>query len=361
MSERSVTHFQVGNGNCCLIRIDEFCLLIDTHGTAEKSSYEILEPLLPERNGSKYIDVYCNTHGDQDHCGGFEELISFIEDGDLIIGSIWHPNYDRIDIEGIDGLSNDYIALHSEIVRRREVIDPEYGDIEVPLTAWDTESDAFVGLDLPSDFSIRVLSPYLKDEGDESLDVNDMSLVLNVSISGLNILFAGDSSSKIWQERIIPYTLDNEDKSDWAKSDILVVSHHGSFTFFGENREDVRDADPYPGNYPTLDFIEPNMLIISATSKFPLSGDCSGEQPPHYAAWKWYHQWFREKHGIDEDDKHPDNFKYTSDGHIRMEHKDGKWVWKTDWSPDEPEEESSENVRFVYHGGETRRDGSHYA
>jgi hypothetical protein len=322
-----------------------------------------LESLLPKRNGTRVLDVLCISHGDKDHCGGFAAIKKEMDSGKLTVGSIWHPNYDRVKMEGAEGLPEDYLALRAEIMRRRGSQSRVFGNIEIPLTAWDQTRDAFEGLPHPKDFSLRVLSPYVKDEGDKDWDVNEISLVVNVTVSNLSILFTGDSGSKIWQERIIPYTLKHPEKKAWAQAAILVASHHGSSSFFDETREDCRDADPHPLNYPALDYISPNHLIVSASQRFPTNGDAKGDMPPHYAAWKWYHQWYRKKHGVSESDSHPKHFRYTADGHVRLEYENGSWKWVTDWSLPDPDGSGPEDSGkgFVHHGGETRRGGTPYA
>ena len=96
-----------------------------------------------------------------------------------------------------------------------------------------------------------------------------------------------------------------------------------------------------------------------AEARFPTSRDQSGDTPPHYSAYKWYHKWFRENRGVSEDDKHPDEFKYTADSHIRLEHGNDGWNWVDDWSPDDGGGNGGKG--FVYRGGETRRGGGRYA
>ncbi len=361
MAERCITFFQVGNGNCCLVQIDEFTMVFDMKGTGERTSWELLAPFLRLDDGVRYLDVLCISHGDQDHCGGFGDFAERIRDGSLVVGSIWHPNYDRTKVDDESDLPDDYLALHQEILRRQAVESPAYGDLEVPLTAWDDESRAFEGLTTPPpEVSLRVLSPYVKDEGDFDWDVNDVSLVLRMTVSDLSLLWPGDSSSKIWQERIIPLTLSNEDKKDWARAYVSLASHHGSSTFFGSDREEVLNADPTPENYEALDYIEPQILIVSAASRFPISGDESGDQPPHYAAWKWYHKWFRDNRGVAEEDKHPGSFRYTADGHLRLELDDGGWDWRQDWSPPEDGGSGGAALGFRHRGGGTQRSGGQY-
>jgi beta-lactamase superfamily II metal-dependent hydrolase len=370
-ASRSITFFPVGCGNCTLICVDDFRMVFDLHGLDGKSSYEMLKPYLPERDGIRYLDVLCISHGDQDHCKGFAEVKEEIDAGRLVIGMIWHSAFDRTNSTSDDDLPEDYLALEDELDRRRGVLHPGYGDLQVALTAWDDETRAFNGLEIPDDLSLRVLSPYRKDDETDEWDANDMCLVINLTISGLPVLFAADSSAAIWQERIFPHTLDDEDKRDWAKASVLVASHHGSYTFFGEEREYVLKATPYPANYAALEAIEPDEVIISADARFPTSYDVAGEYPPHYAAWKWYHLWFRESREVAESDHHPDQFKYTCDGHLRLElAEDGVWEWVDDWMPDDDSPSEGEKASpdggnpgkgFVYRGGETHRGGGHYA
>ena len=357
---RNITFFPVGNGNFCLIKVGDTTIVFDICDTEEETALERLKPFLREEDGVYYLDVFCNSHGDKDHCGGFAEFKKEIDNGTLVIGAIWHSDYDRTKVEDEDDLPEDYLALKDEIDRRKAISNPSYGDIEVPLVAGVDETYAFEGLEKPDDFSLEVLNPF-EDEDEEDRDVNDMSLVINLEVSGLSLLFPGDTGSRVWQERIIPYLEDGND--DLAQAPILVVSHHGSYTFFGKTREEVRDADPYPDNYEALDFIEPENLVISAESRFPTSRDSSGDSPPHYAAWKWYHKWFRDNRDVAEDDKHPESFRYTSDGHVRLEYGDDGWDWNDDWAPDDDGEGdgANESTRFVHHRGETRRGGGHFA
>lgn len=373
MSHPSVTFFQVGNGNFTLIQVGDANIVVDINGTKEEESEEgktplgMLQPLLPEEDGALQLDVLCITHGDVDHCGGFAEFQEEMDEGRLIIGEIWHPNYDRTLVTEEEDLPEDYLKLHEEVMRRREAEGGEYGDVEVALTARNTEEDAFVAVEKPDSFFMKVLSPYIKDEGDIDWDVNDVSLVLNLEIKGLSILFPGDSSAKTWQERIIPYTLRKDEMGDWAEADFLIASHHGSYSFFGEDRDEVREADPHPDNYEALDYVEPDCLIVLSEKRFPITRDESGKKPPHYAAYKWYHKWFRDNRGVSEEDTHPEQFKYTADGHIRLEYGDDGWEWVGDWSPDDDGGGNGGGggddggKGFRYRPGPTRRREDEYA
>lgn len=332
---KSFTHFCVGNGNCSVIEDDNFVQIIDLNGNEEKSSYELLKPFFRQKNGKDIIDVLVITHGDEDHCKGFSKFKEELDGGNLIIGSIWHQGYDRTkDEKYMKNPSADYLDLNLEIKRRKKIKHPSFGDIQIEPKARDNSNDLFVGISKPIDFDICVLSPFKRDDEDSKYDVNDLSIVLNVNYKGLSMLYTGDSSSKYWQDRIFPKLLDKKKFSNWAKADVLVTSHHGSATFFGPDRITVRDSNPLPDNYEALNKIDADTFVVSAVSKFPLSGDSSGDQPPHYAAWKWYHKWVRENRGISENDKHPSNFKYTSEGNFRWVYKNYRWELKENWSRD---------------------------
>lgn len=369
-STRSITFFPVvGNGNCCLLVVDDVVMAFDLKGDGDKTSYQQLRPYLPMRDGKRHLDVLCTSHGDMDHCGDFTVWRGEIDQERLVIGTIWHPDFDRTETTPRTELPADYLALHEEIERRKGVKSPTYGDLQAPLKAGDTEEQAFVGVTLPSDLTLRVLHPTSEDLDDPDWDENDCSLVIQFTLSGLTLLFAGDASAKSWQERIIPDVLEQNGQKRWARATVLVAAHHGSFTFFGCERDAVRDADPAPDNYEALDYIQPSWLVVSSEDEFPTC-DNDGDMPPHYAAYKWYLRWFRENRDVSESDEDPDQFKYTARGPVRLEYgPDGTWRWNTEWTPsDDPtpldDEEKAQRVGvtgFRYREGQTQRGGGQYA
>lgn len=350
----SVTHFNVGNGNCCVIKSDDFVMIVDLNKTEDKdSSYDLLKPYFRQKDGVDTIDVLYITHGDEDHCLGFEKFKEEIDKGNLKIGSIWHQDYDKEkyhDPKKDPALSESYLALNEEIKRRIGLNSSEFGDIQKSLKAKDDNAEAFDGLDEPENFQVKVISPVAGDDEDSVYGHNDLSLIIKFEIEGKTMLFTGDASSKYWQERIIPEVLDVDSYEDWAKAEILEVGHHGSYDFFGQDRASVREADE-PDNYEALDRIEADELIISAESQFPTSRDASGDQPPHYAAWKWYHKWFRDNHGVKEYDKHPEHFKYTSDGNVRLEFDGKHWKWIKNWDHNKEENQARRLADKMKHGG----------
>lgn len=343
----SITNFSVGNGNCSIIEDDNFLMIIDLNKNEEsETSYDMLKPFFRKKDGKDCIDILCITHGDEDHCLDFKKFRKEIDNGTLIIGSIWHQGYDRTENEKEEDLPEDYLELRKEIKKREESENPEFGDIvEIP-NASQTETDLFNGIDKPDELFLKILSPFDGDDASSEYDHNDLCIVFNLDFHGKSLLYAADSSSKYWQNKIIPELLDDSDTKDFAESKVLIVSHHGSYTFFGENRDDVREADPEPDNYEALNRIAPDDLIISAKDKFPTSRDKSGEEPPHYSAYKWYHKWFRDNHSVLDDDKHPESFRYTSESNIRLEYRNNQWKWIEAWEPDS--EDDNENLAAAF-------------
>lgn len=322
--------FNVGNGNCCVVEADNFVMAIDLKSTDEKTSYELVSPFFRKKDGKNCLDVLVVTHGDQDHCGGYAKFQEEIDSGNLIIGKIIHQGYDRIKSDSDDFWSDDYEILQKEINARSKKKEPKFGELVAKPKNGDNAATVLEGVTYPSDLEFDVISPFKGDNENSEYDVNDLSLVFRLNLKDLGgMLFAGDSSSRYWQDKIVPSL-----SKDQANAKYLAVAHHGSYSFFGETREEVRDADPEPDNYEALSKINPEELIISAASKFPTNGDSNGDQPPHYAAYKWYHKWFRDNRGVkpQKDEPHPKKWYYTSEGNICLEWVNDKWEIDKDWS-----------------------------
>jgi beta-lactamase superfamily II metal-dependent hydrolase len=324
---KEVRHFNVGNGNCSVVQGDNFVMAIDLNGSEDENSFDMIKPYLRLHKGVLVLDMLVVTHGDRDHCGGFAIFKEKIDEGKLVIGTIMHQGYDRSS-EGSETLSSDYLALQKEISRRGKVDAPSFGDLVHQPKAGETETFFNDKIEnWPSDLYITIFSPIVGDSEDSEYSVNDLSIVLKLDFKGLSFLYAGDTTSKYCQDRLIPWLENNKSFKDLLSSDILVVSHHGSATFFGKDRESVRDAIPLPDNYETLDLIAAGEFILSAGSKFPTGRDASGDNPPHYAAWKWYHKWMRDNLNVAIEDKHPSIIHYTCEGNKRWSYNSETEKW----------------------------------
>jgi beta-lactamase superfamily II metal-dependent hydrolase len=352
---KEIIHFKVGKGNCCVVKDDDFVMVIDITSTEEKESYEIVSPHFREKDGKDCIDVLVVTHNDKDHCGGFTTFKEKMDSGELIIGKIIHQDYDRTKSKkDCDSeYSDDYKKFQEEVDRREALTDAEFGDLVFAPKNGEEEDLILEGVNYPEDLNLLQLSPFEGDDETTDYDVNDLSLVFRLDFENLNgMLFCGDSSSKYWQDKVIPEYL--QDNSEAAESEHCVVSHHGSYSFFGKDREKVRDADPEPDNYEALDYIEPDELIISAEMEFP-TRDKKRDNPPHYAAYKWYHKWFRDNRDVSENDQHPDNWHYTSNGNIQYKYENNEWSIVNNYVDEELEEAEESSAKRL---GELHKKGA---
>jgi hypothetical protein len=305
------------NGNMTVLKSTTFVAIVDINNYKDKegnfaSSWELVKKHARRdlKNGRfvYVIDFLVITHGDADHCGGFETIATHLESGDLIIGCLAHQGFDRKKVEDID-LSEfpDYAALDKEINKRNN---NGFGNYCIKLSSGMSEKDLAVSV--PSDFSFYVLNPpsELSPE-DFNTSVNDYAIVLIVSFCNTTILLCSDTTAKTWM-RIKSNKMSLEKIRD--KIDFLVLAHHGSATFFCESREAVIAAKESKQleNYKILNDINPSWFVLPAETKFP-EMDFSGENPPHYAAKKWYKNWLVEKGRCSKADNDPALIMYTSE------------------------------------------------
>lgn len=350
--ETSITFFKVNNGNCTLFNAGGCTYLFDINnapadedGNGGVPSWDLVRPLLRcDARGRRVIDRLCVSHGDRDHCGGFVDFKHAIDDGKLVIGEIWHCGYDRREHESMSELPDDYIALANEIDRRKGRTG--FGEVERALLAGDR-------IDLEGDVVVHVVNPTpgSLSEGDRP-EANEHSVAAIVRLAGLDVFLPGDTGCAAWQDNILHWARETDSLS-WLRADVLVASHHGSHGFFGRDRQSVLNADPTPENYAALDGIGAAYLVLSAVSRFPHQ-DRRGEDPPHYAAYKWYHAWWQANCGIHAADGDVEtHWRYTADGHQRLEYDGAKWAWNASWAPP--------RGAFVHTGGRTNRPRTEYA
>lgn len=335
MEKRYIRAFRVGNGNCVLVGAGTQTFLFDMAGRPSTddddgaTAWDLVSPWLrTDAQGRKVLDVFFNSHGHTDHCGGFGKFKEELDAGRLVIGEIWHNGHDRLWQETRADLESqgaaDYLALRDEI-KRRETAAATFGNVVVALYAGNTDASCFSIATKPENFAFDVVNPTKETVGKKEKLTNDHSIVLRLRFSGRAFLFAGDAESGSWQDSILKNAL-------WktrVQSCVAFISHHGSYTFFGPNRDEVRDANPHPVNYSAMDAIQPFNLIVSACDRFPAK-DSSGDQPPHYAAYKWYKQWFVDNREVAFSVEHPDDWKYTFEGDVYLEHDGSQWRFLND-------------------------------
>ncbi|KMP25164.1 DNA internalization-related competence protein ComEC/Rec2 [Bacillus albus] len=217
----SVTFLDVGQGDAILIRLpyDKEVYLIDTGGTIRVNKEEwqqkkhefsvgndILIPYL-QKEGIKKIDKLIVTHGDADHIGAAQELLSNIIVKEVVFGR----KEQDAELEKVVKKQ----ALEKE-VKIREVGEGE---------SWSINGAEFF-----------VLAPTGKERGE-----NNASIVVWAKLGGLTWLFTGDLEEE--GEKFLVATYSE------LRADVLKVAHHGS------NTSSIT---------PFLSAVQPNMAIISA-------------------------------------------------------------------------------------------------
>ncbi|PFR22110.1 DNA internalization-related competence protein ComEC/Rec2 [Bacillus cereus] len=217
----SVTFLDVGQGDAILIRLpyDKEIYLIDTGGTIRVNKEEwqqkkhefsvgndILIPYL-QKEGIKTIDKLIVTHGDADHIGAAEELLSNINVKEVVFG---RKQQDAV-LETVIKKQ----ALEKE-VKIREVGEGE---------SWSVNEAEFF-----------VLAPAGKERSE-----NNASIVIWAKLGGITWLFTGDLEEE--GEKVLVATYPD------LRADVLKVAHHGSNT---------------SSIVSFLSAVQPNVAIISA-------------------------------------------------------------------------------------------------
>lgn len=195
----TVTFLDVGQGDAAVIELPHkrAVYMIDTGGVPSWQSnhagglydYEI-EPFL-RGQGISRLDLLILTHGHEDHVGEVCRLSERMPVKRAVFGGA--SNQEQVMIDSLACLSETGAGVSRGVSEM----------------AWDDGKSAF-----------RVLHP----GADKSLSENDLSLVLDAKISGVDFLFTGDIEAEaelLLKDVIRPVT-------------ILKVAHHGSNTSSGE-------------------------------------------------------------------------------------------------------------------------------
>ncbi|KWW52287.1 competence protein ComEC [Bacillus cereus] len=216
----SVTFLDVGQGDAILIRLpyDQEIYLIDTGGTIrlnkeewqrKKHEFSVGNDILIsylQKEGIKKIDKLIVTHGDADHIGAAQELLSNITVKEVVFG--------RKEQEPILEKAVKKQALE------KEVKISEVGEGE----SWRVNEAEFF-----------VLAPTGKERSE-----NNASIVLWAKLGGITWLFTGDLEEEGEKGLVATYPD--------LRADVLKVAHHGS------NTSSIT---------PFLSAVQPNIAIIS--------------------------------------------------------------------------------------------------
>lgn len=196
-----IIFLDIGQGDCALIQTpDDKIILVDCGNLTftYKSGERTIAPFL-RRNGIKKIDLMILTHLHNDHIGGINYLLENFKIRKVIeSGQKYQTPFTYV---------MDSLILHKKIPR--ETV--SCGDV----------------IDDIKDMRLYFLFPtdkFVNDDGKTiNNNLNNGSVVFKLKYKDVEIFFGGDIEKE--GERFLYETF-----SDFLKSDILKVSHHGSMT-----------------------------------------------------------------------------------------------------------------------------------
>lgn len=206
----------VGQGNMVIIIFpDNYVIVYDCNITNDRESeiFNFLNKIMPKNS----IDIFINSHRDSDHMRGIKKLhakytINLILDSD-VSGNTDTDEY------------KEYMELRREV--GYEIVTPN------------------------SQLTKKPEVKFLNGKRENLNDPNSQSIVSLINYNGSSLLLAGDTNVSSWKDYIM-----NESKNSIG-SLVLYASHHGSFSFFNENRDSDQDYVEH------LHTIYPAICIIS--------------------------------------------------------------------------------------------------
>ena len=184
--ELMIHFFNVGKGDCILVRQAEHNVMIDT-GYAETIDEVLAE--LQVKFGVTKLDALILSHYDKDHVGGAGKLLSAVP-----VGEVYETDYDKKKSKHIDRYRKTLGELSKIPVVVRETRKFELGELK---------------------FTIYPPKPY------EEMVSNDSSLVALLEFRGKKFLFTGDALDRRME------TLLSEQFSD--EVEFMKLPHHGFF------------------------------------------------------------------------------------------------------------------------------------
>lgn len=179
-----VTFLNVGQGDCAIVEWKDTVIMVDA-GPAYDT---VVKPYLEQR-GIRRIDLVILSHPDWDHMEGLTKLAT---DSDYVIKEFWQPAEQN--------------EKNEQQLRLEEQLEVQ-GTLLRYLKAGDLFSKG--------DLAFHILSPE-REYG----EMNEDSLVVNMTIEGMDFLFTGDIDAVVEQEL----------SGKWPQVEVLKTAHHGSDT-----------------------------------------------------------------------------------------------------------------------------------
>lgn len=258
-----------GQGNSIALQLpDESFMVvdIDCHGDTPVDPVDYLKELVHEEydaDKDRYVRrLACGafTHPHEDHISGLKPLA----DAGFVFDEIWESGHRLSDEEAKDNPAyEDYLSVLEEY--------EDEGKVKKPTSASEKWQEDFHGVDVYCLGPSKHLNAADADDTSRKA-IHNRCLILRIVSDEMSVLLPGDSAVNQWKDRITP----NYDEM-LLEADVLVASHHGSRTFFKEDKAD----DPYED---AIKAIAPNYTLISV-------GEDNDYDHPHADAVKIYQEY----------------------------------------------------------------------
>lgn len=253
---------------------DYIYVLIDCDEDKGKDEIEVVKMLQDLFEDEGKLSVYINTHPHKDHLAGIQSIYDNIG-----IDEVWHSNHKP---SGSDDSSYQELKyVLKKIGKQNEFHLKGTNSLNTVQTVDEIKKVKKLG-----NVDFQVLSPATfvcedieSEESDETRRkrIHEQCGVIKFTYKGISVLMTGDSDKKAWQENITDYYYEN------LPSDFLSSSHHGSRSFFKENKE---DEDVFLKH---IKKIAPKYTIISAPKQSESKHD-----HPHDEALEIYKEYSSE-------------------------------------------------------------------
>ncbi len=331
-----VTFFPVANGDMTLITLsdkDETTILIDVNircaaddpeDDSCDAANELRKRLKKDDKGRPYVNVFVQSHPDQDHVRGIQKHFHLgkLEDYDyeppegeelkIVIREIWSSPMVYRRASTNHTLTDDAKAFNTEAKRRANLYKETAGvgiadGDRILIIGEDENSDKTEGLEDIlckqggvikkingkdcSMASMQVLGPFPKDpdeEQEKSLAKNHSSVIIQYRIASdaanpdaCLFLTGGDAEVAIWKKLWEKY----KNNTDYLKYDLLLAPHHCSWHVLSfDSRKDCADPKVDADAKSALSQANSGAYIVSSSKA--IKDDDS--DPPCYAAKQEY-------------------------------------------------------------------------
>jgi beta-lactamase superfamily II metal-dependent hydrolase len=246
-----VYFLNAGQGHCAFVKVPGGRDLLIDINHAKGAGIHVLNFLrdyIEDENGE--FDCIIG-HPDKDHCRGLKDIHS---SSDLKIARMFDCTLRKEKEEGQEYREyDDYIDILGKLKKENKVISVKRSiDID-PALKFEWGGIRFFTPN--QDYSSQKLNPE---------DMNRQSLLIQIDFYGTKILFASDTSFLTYKEDLKGW---KDFSFSMLESKILLVSHHGSRTFFCNTKEEEAYME-------ALNAIAPEYAIISVGKDNPHDHPC---------------------------------------------------------------------------------------